>query len=442
MNLFKHRLITSCCGRVFLTALLAGYLSVSACCAAEAAKTADCLSCHKALGAQKFTHGPVGAGACTVCHVNEKPAAAQGKGHTFDLIKTGPEMCFSCHDAMREKFSSVKVKHGAIEGGGCVSCHDPHGSGQKFMLKGKTMSETCSACHENVAGGAVAHKPAKESCALCHEPHGGANAKLLTQAQPKLCLDCHQEMRTALNKKHLHKPVEAGCVGCHSPHSSAKASLLKADPKKELCLGCHDSIAKHLKNVKRPHAALETGGCSACHTPHASDQNSLLKKPMKELCSSCHKEMKAELQSQFPHGPVKLSQCQGCHDPHGATNPNILKTFFPPGFYNPYKDGLYALCFNCHKKDIALEAKTATLTDFRNGKENLHYTHVHSEKGRSCKACHQVHSSAQEKHVRAGVPFGSWMLPITFKKTANGGSCNVGCHNPKAYDRLVPVKNP
>jgi predicted CXXCH cytochrome family protein len=342
---------------------------------------------------------------------------------------------------MREKFSSVRVKHGALQGGGCTACHDPHGSGQKFMLKGNSMSETCTACHENVAGGAVPHKPARQSCVLCHEPHGGENGKLLTQEQPKLCFDCHQEMRGVMNKKNIHKPAAAGCTGCHNPHSAPNASLLKADPQKGLCLGCHDDIAKHLKNVKRPHRALESGGCPACHTPHASDQGHLLIKPMKELCSSCHKEMKAELQSQFPHGPVKMSQCQGCHDPHGATNPNILKTFFPPGFYNPYKDGLYALCFNCHKKDIALDAKTTTLTDFRNGDENLHYTHVHSEKGRSCKACHQVHSSAQEKHVRADVPFGSWMLPINFRKTPNGGTCNVGCHNPKTYNRLTPVRN-
>ncbi|MDK2793350.1 MAG: hypothetical protein PWQ25_2213, partial [Deferribacteres bacterium] len=33
-----------------------------------------------------------------------------------------------------------------------------------------------------------------------------------------------------------------------------------------------------------------------------------------------------------------------------------------------------------------------------------------------------------------------WELPINFTKTKTGGSCVVGCHKPKEYDRLNPVK--
>lgn len=400
---------------------------------------ADCFACHKAVGENKFTHGPVGVKMCSVCHVDEKPAADPAKHHVFSFTASQPELCLACHEGLRAKTQSSKVKHQAVNSGGCTVCHDPHGSGQKFFLKGKNMAALCSSCHENKLRGAVAHKPAKMSCALCHDPHGSETGKLLKNSQPELCLSCHQKMRSALAGKYLHGPVQTGCATCHDPHSAPKPMLLKADLKKEFCLTCHEDIAKKLKAVKRPHPAVETAGCAGCHVPHASDQAGLLKEPITKLCSSCHKEKAAELKSSFLHGPLAQGQCKACHDPHGSDDPDILKTFFPEGFYNPYRDGLYALCFNCHEKNIAREAKTATLTNFRNGNVNLHYVHVHSEKGRSCKACHAVHAANQQKHIRAQVPFGTWMLPITFKKTATGGSCAVGCHNPKAYDRVKAV---
>lgn len=424
---------------VFACALLASIRIGDA--AAAETPSADCLSCHRAkVQASKFTHGPVGVGLCAACHTEEKPDPV--KHHAFALTKPEPELCLSCHEGLRAKAQSSKVKHQAIEAGGCTVCHDPHGSAQRFFLKGKSMAALCASCHEDKTREAVVHKPASKSCALCHDPHGSSERNLLKAGQPELCLSCHQKLRPVLAGKHMHGPVQAGCKTCHDPHGAPKRFLLQADSKKELCLTCHADIAKKLKAVKRPHPAVEAVGCTGCHVPHASEVASLLKAPLKELCSSCHKEKAAEFKSPFMHGPVIQGQCQACHDPHGADNLNILKTVFPAEFYNPYKDGLYALCFNCHEKDIAREAKTRSLTNFRNGEQNLHYVHVHSEKGRSCKACHDVHASNQQKHVRTQVPFGAWMLPISFKKTATGGSCAVGCHNPKAYDRAKPVENP
>lgn len=43
------------------------------------------------------------------------------------------------------------------------------------------------------------------------------------------------------------------------------------------------------------------------------------------------------------------------------------------------------------------------------------------------------------KHIRESVPYGDWEIPIQFEKTSTGGGCTPGCHNPKAYDRNVPV---
>ncbi len=100
----------------------------------------------------------------------------------------------------------------------------------------------------------------------------------------------------------------------------------------------------------------------------------------------------------------------------------------------------YDLCFTCHDKQLALLKETPGLTAFRNGTSNLHFVHVNKpDRGRSCRACHSIHSSPNELHVRDSVPFGSWQLPINVRKTDTGGGCSPGCHKAYSYDRDKPV---
>ena len=108
-------------------------------------------------------------------------------------------------------------------------------------------------------------------------------------------------------------------------------------------------------------------------------------------------------------------------------------------FYDSYSESKYDLCFGCHNKDIAKKKTTDKLTNFRDGKYNLHFLHVNRKKGRTCTSCHGAHASTQAKHIREEVPFGSWSYPIQFTKTKNGGTCVVGCHAPKTYDRAKPI---
>ena len=73
----------------------------------------------------------------------------------------------------------------------------------------------------------------------------------------------------------------------------------------------------------------------------------------------------------------------------------------------------------------------AGITGFRNGDENIHFRHVNKvDKGRTCRACHEVHASKRPAHIREAVPFGSggWLLDINFEQTEDGGSCAPGCH--------------
>ena len=91
------------------------------------------------------------------------------------------------------------------------------------------------------------------------------------------------------------------------------------------------------------------------------------------------------------------------------------------------------------------DPKTTTLTKFRNGDENLHYVHVNKdERGRTCRACHEVHASKQTHQIRDAVPYGhtGYMLKINFTQTPTGGICAKTCHVTRSYTNSVAALVP
>jgi len=388
--------------------------------------------CHAAMGTAAFVHGPVGAQICTVCH-NPVP----GKDHEFQFAAEKETLCFGCHEDKRDMMLEDH-RHTPVAQGNCVGCHDPHQSEYRYTLKAEE-SELCFVCHDRVAftKGFVHGPVAVGDCNVCHDPHASANVHQLKSPPEQLCFTCHEEQENIPNRRHAHKPVSDGCVTCHSPHSNVAEFQLASDPP-GLCFGCHTDISEHL-NLAHQHEPVATGQCKKCHDVHGSESPALFLRPQAELCLSCHSEVAENLaDNQVKHGPVKDGDCNACHDPHGSANFRILRKYFPSEFYMPYAEENYALCFGCHNRNIALDAKTATLTDFRDKEKNLHYLHVNKEvKGRSCKACHAEHASVQPKHIRQSVPFGNmnWDLPVTYSKLEDGGKCVVGCHAPQEYHR-------
>jgi hypothetical protein len=81
-----------------------------------------------------------------------------------------------------------------------------------------------------------------------------------------------------------------------------------------------------------------------------------------------------------------------------------------------------------------------TLTRFRNGDQNLHYLHDNkTERGRTCRACHEVHAAKQKHQIRDAVPYGpkGWMLKVNFTQTPTGGSCAKTCYETRSYTNSV-----
>lgn len=405
--------------------------------------SATCASaqCHSQMGKGNFVHGPVGSGTCIACH------NPHGTSFKSMITRPGAKGCYICHEAEAEEFKG-KVIHAPVSEGGCIDCHDPHQSSLKFQLKGSSQQDLCFNCHDSkLIKQSNLHTPLKGGdCIVCHNAHSSPNKKLLPMPSEKLCFSCHADVEKGLKKKYVHKPVKENCQECHDPHaSSQKAQLRKVQ--NEMCIDCHKSIhpktTQSITQAKFPHQPVQKGECSSCHGVHFTDFEKLLKAPLKEICFTCHKDLGEKVKtSKFFHGPVVQNDCAACHETHGSPYPRILRNYFPVEFYIPYRTENYAICFDCHNKDLALNAKTLELTDFRNGDRNLHFIHVNKEKkGRSCKACHEAHSGNQSKHIRQEVPYGKmWSYPIQFTKTPTGGTCVVGCHKPFSYDRVKPLK--
>lgn len=367
----------------------------------------DCSSsgCHDAYGKHDVVHDPVGSGDCDSCHEE-----VEGDEHAFELFATGVELCEDCHDDVKE---DLKFVHGPVAAGACTVCHDVHASDHDYILVDEPAA-LCLNCHtalnERMENLAYKHDPAVDDCLSCHKGHGGEDQMNLTMKPLELCLDCHTDIEDVINETAVNHEVmttDKSCMNCHNPHASDTEHVLLKEPL-DICLSCHD------KEIENGDDRLMGFGSFLNDNPNH-------------------------------HGPIKDKNCTDCHSGvHGGTRFRLLSEEYPSGFYAPYEDEHYALCFNCHDPDLVKDEKTDTLTNFRNGEQNLHYLHVNREvKGRTCRACHNTHASSNPLHLTESVPFGKsgWMIPINFKISENGGSCLPGCHREYSYDRNAAVVN-
>lgn len=293
-------------------------------------------------------------------------------------------------------------------------------------------------CHPKMGKEKHVHGPvASGDCTTCHQPTGKAHpaekgAFKLADTGAKLCSMCHESKSS---KKHVHSAIASGsCTDCHDPHQSPNKMQLK-EAGAALCFMCHEK-----QSPKYGHGPVAMGECTACHDPHQSDNKNQLKLADGKLCFSCHDS--AKFSGKSIHEPVRTGACTSCHKPHGSDFPHLLGKNYPDELYLPYRPENFALCFDCHGYDLAMDRRTDTLTNFRNGDRNLHYTHVNNPvKGRTCRVCHQAHVNSQAKLINEKLAgFGNWEIPINFTKTDTGGTCVVGCHKPQSYDRTKPVQ--
>ncbi|MBN1956888.1 MAG: cytochrome C [Desulfuromonadales bacterium] len=442
----------------FVRGLILGCFMVVAClpfsavAMVESCSTADC---HADLNDIEFSHMPVADGDCTACHEQVTEQHPAQTGSSFQLVEAGAKLCYQCHD----KYGRKLTVHAPVAEGDCLSCHDPHGSNQgpKLLPTDHDLTALCSNCHDSAMfTEAFGHGPAVAgACTQCHNPHEANQLGLLAKAPQQLCTGCHADIAEGLaNAPIIHTAVkDSSCTACHNPHSAPAAKLLSQEIE-AVCMECHGDVGRKAKKAKVKHAALyRPEKCSTCHAAHFSQHAALLAQPEQDVCLSCHgqddysrskplKNIAKDIAGKSHlHGPLQDGQCSACHDPHGSDNTRMLTGPYPASFYHPYTTGCYDFCLQCHDKNLLRFEQTTIYTDFRNGKQNLHYLHVANKyKGRSCRACHEPHAANLEKLMsEEGADFGDWKIPTRFVKTATGGSCSPGCHQTFEYDRENPV---
>jgi predicted CXXCH cytochrome family protein len=310
-----------------------------------------------------------------------------------------------------------------------------------------------------VKSGAVSgHSPYDVGdCSLCHKRKNPKDPGPVTIAGNKGCFVCHEDFQELLTSRRFkHSVAEANCTNCHNPHNSMQKKLLLAS-QPSLCIDCHKTT-ELLMNLKFKHGAMTQGeGCMNCHNPHASNVEHLLTRLPFEQCVQCHDKdnvtdpqgvkltnMKKLLEKNpVHHGPVAAKDCSACHQPHGADVFRLLSASYPSTFYAPFDLKNYELCFGCHDSTLVTTEKTTTATHFRDGDRNLHFLHVNkADRGRTCRACHEVHASQKVYQIRESVPFGSngYLLKVSYEKRPDGGACTQTCHTARTYTNAAPVQ--
>ena len=271
----------------------------------------------------------------------------------------------------------------------CTSCHD-EGDGPKVLHIGKTKhgttadgrTPTCTNCHGDSAahlkGGAPGAK-VRPKPDVVFAAKGGSSA----DAQSASCVSCHKkDTKRSHWEGSAHQSRDVACTNCHTLHV-AKDKVLSKATEFEVCFSCHK---EQRAQVNRPshHPVMEGKvACSDCHNTHGSVGPKLVKRDtVVDTCFQCH----AEKRGPFVHNHEPVSEdCGNCHNPHGTVAESMLKVRAP------------FLCHSCHTPhggfipqiigSQVTGLKPTTPNGLGKGTTNV-------SQGRACLNCHtEVHGS-------------------------------------------------
>ncbi|MBI4059826.1 MAG: DmsE family decaheme c-type cytochrome [Elusimicrobia bacterium] len=253
----------------------------------------------------------------------------------------------------------------------CASCHEKQTSSLKSTAHGARLEKikniafdkTCETCH----GDGAAHVSAGDGKDIFNP--GKATAGKASET----CMTCHSADRNRMFwAGSAHSGKGESCVSCHKVHGGNE-TLLAKKTEMELCTTCHKEVKADLvKRSKHPlrDATSKSGAgkmtCSSCHNAHGSRSEKLIAaKSINDKCYECHTEKQAPML--WEHAPVK-EDCLTCHSPHGSSNNKMLAIKVP------------RLCQSCHMQG---RHQSGTLA-----KNSVYGTN------RSCLNCHaMVHGS-------------------------------------------------
>jgi predicted CXXCH cytochrome family protein len=285
----------------------------------------------------------------------------------------------ACHKEVKD----FKVLHGPVNVNACDACHKlSDAKRHKFTLQ-RDKTATCTFCHKiDTASMPVVHKPLTQGdCLGCHNPHGGQTPKFTRgKTMADLCNTCHKSVTAG--KQMIHGPAAAGaCASCHQSHASQFPKLLTAEGR-ELCLSCHTEMKTQMTQVKFTHKAVEQD-CTKCHDAHASNFPKQINSAPLEMCTSCHEHEKIKhdaTAAKHKHSiVVQENACLNCHTAHGGDLAKLMRT-------DPMK-----VCMKCHNQPIQV-SKEKTIPPISEVLDPNTVKHGPIRDG-NCGGCHNVHGS-------------------------------------------------
>lgn len=161
----------------------------------------SCTSCHNIHGGKQKLLLDNNAAFCTTCHMDTKADFMKRSNHP---VKQNILNCLSCHKFAKQ--ADNNMAYGVTQA--CQSCHP--------QQSGPHMYEHEAALSYSVEGG---------GCMECHEPHGSVNDKMLKQDTNQLCKSCHMVPGHELAHP-LRNFNKLNCMECHSQiHGSFTSNL-------------------------------------------------------------------------------------------------------------------------------------------------------------------------------------------------------------------------
>jgi len=222
----------------------------------------------------------------------------------------------------------------------------------------------CTRCHDE--------SETKPILAIYQTKHG-------VKADPRApnCQSCHGE-----SEKHLHGDPNAKGRGAPDVlfgtkrGTSGSYAPSNATVQNAACLACHRKDANRSHWEGSTHQR-ENVACASCHTIHNAHDKVRDKRTQPEVCFTCHKEQRAQI-NRPSHHPIPEGEmgCSDCHNPHGSIGPKLMK-----------RDSVNETCYTCHME------------------KRGPFVHEHEPVGEDCTICHNPHGTTAENMLKMRPPF-------------------------------------
>jgi predicted CXXCH cytochrome family protein len=218
--------------------------------------SARCTGCHDPHGSNMpgilydNVHKPILSRMCNQCH-DESSSPSPLK-----IKREGNELCKGCHSTFYNQiFDKNRVHWPLLDKQGCLSCHNPHASAEKGLLKAPMLT-LCGKCHPDTiqrqAKSLTKHEPVmKGDCASCHDPHSSDSVQLYKQASVvDLCATCHDWMKHSSHpigdkfRDPRNKNLSVDCLSCHRSHGTEFKMMMPYATPSELCVQCHEKFRR------------------------------------------------------------------------------------------------------------------------------------------------------------------------------------------------------